>query len=79
VADENSGLAFLSNMTRQRQKVVLNGTRESRIIIKMNSGNFDKISRIIQLPLPEWQGKMVAIAGEHVMLPYETLIVEYRL
>jgi hypothetical protein len=45
----------------------------------MNSGNFDKFSRFIEHPVPEWQDKMVAKAGEHTMQPYETLIVEYRL
>lgn len=79
VATENSGLAFLSNMTNQIQKVVLKGTEECRTIIKMNLENFDMISRTIQFPVADSPGSMVINSGEHIMQPYETLILEYRL
>ena len=61
VAAESSGLAFLSNMTRQKQKFRLTGTGECRIILKMNTGNFNRLSRTIQLPAPEKQGQMATI------------------
>ncbi len=79
VAGEDSGLVFLSNMTRQRQRVILTGVDEYRIILKMNAENFDSLSRNFQLPKTQHQVEMAANIGEQALQPYETLILEYRL
>ncbi len=79
VAGEDSGLLFLSNMTRQKQRVMLTGIDEYRIILKMNAGNFDALSRNFQLPKAQNQVQMAANSDEQTLQPYETLILEYRL
>jgi D-apionolactonase len=79
VAAEGSGLAFLSNMTRQKQKFRLTGTNECRIILKMNTGNFNKLSGNEHFDEKEKKGQMAANTREHFLQPYETLVLEYRL
>jgi hypothetical protein len=79
VAGEDSGLLFLSNMTRQKQRVMLTGIDEYRIILKMNAGNFDALSRNFQFPKAQNQVQMAANFGEQTLQPFETLILEYRL
>jgi hypothetical protein len=79
VAGEDSGLVFLSNMTRQRQSVILTGIEEYKIILKMNAGNFDLLSRNFQLPKVQHQVQMAANISEHTLQPFETLILEYWL
>jgi D-apionolactonase len=79
VAGESTGLAFISNMTRQKQKFSLTGTGKCRIILKMNAGNFNKLSGTIQFSKPGEKGSMTANTGKHMLQPYETLILEYRL
>jgi hypothetical protein len=79
VACEDSGLLFLSNMTRQRIKAMITGIDEYRIILRMNAGNFDALSRNFQLPKAQNQVQMAANSGEQTLQPYETIILEYRL
>ncbi len=79
VSTGNSGLAFLSNMTRQRQKFELIGTDGCRVIMKMNTENFDYLSRSIPNQGAENQGRIVGNPREYTVEPYETLVLEYRL
>jgi hypothetical protein len=79
VAGENTGLVFLSNMTRERQKVMLTGIDEYNTIMKMNAGNFDALTGNFQLPFSEGQVQMTANSGELTLKPYETMILEYLL
>lgn len=76
---ENSGLLFLSNMTGQLRRVRLSGIDEYKVILKMNAGSFDSISRDIRFPGPANKTGMTANAGERTLQPYETLVMEYRL
>jgi len=79
VAGKDSGLVFLSNMTRQTQKVILTGINEYTVILKMNAGNFDELSRNFQLPEAQNQVQMAVNYGEQTLQPYETLVLEYSL
>ena len=51
----------------------------TEIILKMNAGNFDALSRNLQLPKAQNQVQMAANSDEQTLQPYETLILEYRL
>ncbi len=79
VADENSGLIFLSNMTRERAKVVVRGIDEFRLIMKLNAGNFEEMTRTFQWPEPGNQGEMYTNSDILVLQPFEfTLIPDFR-
>lgn len=77
VAGENSGFMFLSNMTRQKQSLKINGTAEYRELVKMNPENFNITCRNFQLPILQNQFRLAAKSVE-ILQPYETLILEYR-
>jgi len=79
VADEQSGMIFLSNMTMHRQKVMLEGTKEYNMIMKMNAQNFDAITRNFQTHRTKKQVHKAVKLCEHILQPYETMILEYRL
>jgi D-apionolactonase len=76
---ENSGMLFLSNMTRQLRKVRLSGIDEYDTILRINAGSFNALTRNFQFPVSAEEIQMAANTGERILQPYETLILEYRL
>jgi D-apionolactonase len=78
VTDNKSGLLFLSNMTSQKKRTKIAGIDEYRILLRMNSGNFDEICRNYQLQGKEKEDQRAVKTGDLLLQPYETIILEYN-
>jgi D-apionolactonase len=79
VADGNSGLLFLSNMTRVCNKVFIRGINSYKFIMKMNAGNFEEITRTFQWPDSGDQVKIYPNSDALVLQPFETVILAFDL
>jgi hypothetical protein len=79
VRDNKSGFLFLSNMIRQRKRILITGIGEYRIFVKMNTRNFDAVCRNYQLQDHRKKNLRAEKREELILQPYETVILEYDL
>jgi len=79
IASEDHGIIFLSNMTLRREKVVLRGILQYRLLFQMHAGNFNSITQLgISEENNDFSG-FGSYSGPLTLRPYETVVLQYDL